>query len=278
MESSNRKFYKSLHCNTDVELYAMMMRKKKLKVGTINVRLRALRTFINYLKEEEYIEQNVKVKLVKQDKPIIKTFSEEQMKRLIEKPKIDKNMSFATFRDYTLIAFLAGTGVRLGTLKEIKVRDVDFVTREIRLNHTKNRTEYVIPLSNSLAKILQEYLKIRGGEAEDYLFCNSYGEMIKDRTIQDRIKLYCYNCLGKEAEGLRCSPHDFRHFFAIQFIRNGGDILTLQKLLGHKTLEMTRRYVNLLNADVKKKFAEYSPLDSLATIKSIGRKAIKIKR
>lgn len=260
--------------NRDIDKY-MAKLNKEVKDSTVNVRLRALRTFINYLKEEEYIENKVNVKLVKQDKIIIKTFSEQQMKKLIERQK--DNNSFADYRDYVIVNFLAGTGVRLGTLVRIKIGDVDFVQREIRLNYTKNRMEYAIPLSVSLAKILQEYIKIRSGELEDYLFCNSFGQRIKERTVQDRIKLYCKSRLG-EATDVRCSPHTFRHFFAVTYIRNGGDLLTLQKLLGHKTLDMTRRYVNLLNADVKKEFAQYSPLDSISSVRGFGRKAIKFKR
>lgn len=262
----------------DLQRYIVYMHNRKLQISSANIRLRAIRTFFNYLREMGYIDGKVKVKLLKQDKTIIKTFSQEQVAKLVKRPAKVEDLSFAQYRDYVMINFLLGTGVRLATFKVIKIEDVDFIQNEIRLQHTKNREQYIIPLSLSLGRILQEYLKIRNGEPEDYLFCNSYGEALKERTIQDRIKFYCQERLGKEAFSYRCSPHDFRHTFAVMYIRNGGDLLSLQKLLGHNTLEMTRRYVNLLNDDIKSKFAEFSPLDSVISFKQTGRKAIRVKK
>lgn len=262
----------------DLQRYIVYMHNRQLQISSANIRLRAIRTFFNYLKDMGYIEGKVKVKLLKQDKTIIKTFTAEQVVKLVAKPKNINDLSFAQYRDYVMINFLLGTGVRLATFVAIKIGDVDFINNEIRLRHTKNRDQYIIPLSLSLGKILQEYLKIRGGEPQDSLFCNSYGEPLKKRTIQDRIKFYCQERLGKEALSYRCSPHDFRHTFAVMYIRNGGDLLSLQKLLGHNTLEMTRRYVNLLNDDIKSKFAEFSPLDSVISFKQTGRKAIRVKK
>ncbi len=66
--------------------------------------------------------------------------------------------------------------------------------------------------------------------------------MIHSRTVGERIKMYCIDRLGESAD-IRYSSHDF--------IRNGGDALTLQKLMGHKTVEMTMRYVRLFTGDLK---------------------------
>lgn len=256
------------------DLYILHMKEKGNVIESVNIRLRALRAFLNYLFENEYIEKKVKVRMVKSERKIIQAFSEDQLKNLLEKDK--KYDTFAQYRDYVIVNFLLGTGVRLATLERIKIEDIDFVEREIRLEYTKNREQYIIPLSITLSKILQEYLKTRCGQPEDYLFCNTYGEMLQDRTIEKRIKNYCISKIGN-SEKIRYSPHTFRHTFAITYIRNGGDLLTLQKLMGHKSLEMTRRYVNLLGKDIKLKFSEFSPLDNIKNVKNTGRKAIKLK-
>jgi len=145
----------------DVERYIVFMSQRGISVETANVRLRALRAFWNFMYENGYIDHKVKVKLIKGDKKIIKTFSEEEVKKLIERPR---NLeSFADLRDWAMICFLIGTGVRMGTLIELRVGDIDFVAREIHLRHTKNREEQIIPLSASLAKIFQNFLKFEAG-------------------------------------------------------------------------------------------------------------------
>jgi integrase/recombinase XerD len=65
-------------------------------------------------------------------------------------------------------------------------------------------------------------------------------------------------------EGVRLSPHTLRHTFAVLYVRNGGDSFSLQEILGHSTLEMTRQYVNLARRDVAEQHKKFSPMQLLA--------------
>lgn len=262
----------------DLEYLIENMKKDGLKITSVNTYLRSIRAFFGYLREEEGLDNLPKVKLLKEDREPIKAFKEEDVRKLIEKPKKKNLKNFADLRDYVLISFLLGSGVRLKTFINIKICDIDFENREIYLRKMKGREQIRIPLSFTLAKTLIEYLQIRGSEPEDFLFCNVYGDQMKEKNVQARVRLYCKKRLGTEKmKEYRCSPHTFRHTFAILYMRNGGDLLTLQKLLGHKSITITTRYVNLLPEDVKREFAKFSPLDNITDFRSSQRKAIRLK-
>ncbi|WP_185966807.1 tyrosine-type recombinase/integrase [Clostridium sp. HBUAS56017] len=96
-----------------------------------------------------------------------------------------------------------------------------------------------------LHKVLVEYLQVRGGKSNDYLFCTSYGERIPRTTLQMGITKY-----AKRRGVFRYSLHLFRHTFATLFLREGGDIYTLKRLLGHSSYRMTEYYLHLAGKDL----------------------------
>ena len=103
-------------------------------------------------------------------------------------------------------------------------------------------------------------MRIRKGEPEDYLFCNEHGEMLTENAL--RLAIVRYN----QQRGVkRTSIHMFRHTFARKYLLDcGGNAFTLQKLLGHSTLEMTKRYCAIFNADIANGFDNLSPLEQLS--------------
>jgi integrase/recombinase XerD len=252
-----------------------MKEARKNKATSVNARLRAVRPFFTYLTESGYITHQLKIKLLKEDEPIIKTFGEEDIKKLIAKPDINA-CTFATFRDWAIACTFLATGMRLRSLLNLKVKHIDFVCKEILLTTTKNRKEQIIPLSYSLEPVLNAYLQVRGGEPDNYLFCNAYGEQLAKRTCEERIEKYGAD-RGINTSEIRCSPHTFRHTFAVQSLTNKTlNIFELQKVLSHSTLEMVRRYAKISDTDLKKNFK--SPLDTFSTMaQNKGRTAISMK-
>lgn len=167
-----------------------------------------------------------------------------------------------------------GTGNRIDTIINVRIGDVYFGKGEIFIRAQKNKKAFSIPLDRHLSFVLKEYIKMWRNDAtdNDYLFCNVYGEQLTTKALQHSIAKY------NRSRGVeRTSVHAFRHTFARYFVINsGGDVFKLQKILGHSSLEMTRKYVNLFDADLKKDYDDISPLSKIS--KTRGSRARKIKR
>src|SRR5699024_9723493 len=151
------------------------------------------------------------------------------------------------------------TGIRLRELADIRLKDVKIQDRYIVI-HGKNQSIRHVPFQTKYAKRLRQYLKVRGICDSDALFITQDNEKMARRSIQQAISR-----LGKQAGILdkRVSPHTFRHTFAKWFIKNGGNIFALQKILGHSTLDMVRTYVNLFSSEVDDEHRKASPLNNI---------------
>lgn len=224
---------------------------------TVNTNLRAMRTVLYYFMRLGYIDE-FKVKLQKQDKEVIETYSKQEIELLTKKPNV-KKCSFAEFRDWSVINFLLGTGCRVRTLINIKIRDLDFENQLITYTHTKNRKQQVVPMSNSLKKVLIEYLRFRKSESMDeYLFCNVFGKQVSTDSISHSLADY-----NRKRGVCKTGVHRWRHTFAKLWIMNGGDIFRLQKILGHSDMEVVKNYVEMFTEDLQKDFNSFNPLESL---------------
>ena len=184
-------------------------------------------------------------------------YTDEELKRLLEAPNL-KSCTIGEHRAWVIVNILVNNGIRASTVRAIQIRDVDLDQPAIILRHTKRRKSQTIPLSRQLIGILQVWMKVRGGEPEDYLFPDftNNGQM-SENCLRNAIIRY------NHSRGVdKTSIHAFRHTFArIYLVEMGGSALKLQKLLGHSTLDMTKRYVALYDKDLISDFQKDSPLD-----------------
>lgn len=140
------------------------------------------------------------------------------------------------------------------------MKDIDFETNYVLLERTKNRKQQMIPLSRTIAMVLQEYLIYRIGTGDDYLFCSATGEQLTRFTFAQSIRRY-----NRNRGVMKTSVHLFRHTFANKWILAGGDIFRLQKILGHSSLEIVKEYVNMFNEDLKQDFDRFNPLEQMVS-------------
>ena len=238
-----------------LENFIKCLHDKGLKDNSINFYIRNIKVFTNWCEERELIKR-VRLKEIKIDKPIKETYTQEELKILLRKPS--KPKTFLDFQTWAIENFLYSTGARIGVLPALRISDLDFQTNTITMTRTKNRKGMVVPMSNALKKVLTEFLKVRKGEPDDFLFCNAYGDATSVRAIQGQI--YEYNLAHNIT---KTSAHLFRSSFAKAYILNGGDAFRLQKLLGHSNIATTQIYVNMFGTDLQRDYDKFNPLDNL---------------
>jgi len=242
--------------------------QRGLSGHTINTYLRSIRAFWSWLTEEEIIEVNpfVKLKIPKPPKKIIATFSQSQLKSLLSVI----NNSAEGYRDVVIILTLIDTGLRVNELINLKLDGVSLEEGIVKVLGKGNK-ERLAPIGKQIRKLLWRYINQYRPEPArpnlDNLFLTRDGRPLTKNRVGSIMK-----CYGEKAglTGVRCSPHTLRHTFAVSYLRNGGDVFTLQRILGHSSLEMTRRYCELASVDIKKAHAIASPVDNL----NIERKSI----
>lgn len=162
-------------------------------------------------------------------------------------------------RNRALILFLIDTGVRNDELCKIRLRDVDKRNQRVYIMG-KGAKERHVPFSVRTHQALWRYLATRpDASPEEPLFLLQNGRAFGRHRLLDLLQ-----SIGARASVSNVTIHRFRHTCAIQYLRNGGDPYTLQKLLGHSTLDMVKRYLSIVQTDIDKMHRHASPVDNWA--------------
>ena len=238
---------------TDLENMVASMRDSGLSSNSISSYVRVFKTFLSWCNEEGITL--LKMKAYKSEETLKETYTDSELERLLKKPNMRK-CNFAEYRTWVIINLLLNNGCRAATIRNIKIKDVDLDNLVIYLRHTKSKKSQVIPLCSELCSILKEYMRIRSGAEDDFLFSNEFGEQLKEHGLRSSVARY-NNRRGVVKTGI----HLFRHTFARKYLVDcGGNAFTLQRLLGHSTLDMTKKYCAIFDADITKNYDNFSPL------------------
>ena len=203
-----------------------------------------------------------KMERPKVPKNIIQSFSKEEVQTILS--MYDKS-SFIGMRNYTIMCLLFSAGIRRAELLRLKLIDVNIDIGLLTVLGKGNKYRNV-PVSTVLKKVLKIYLKKR----EEYLRTNRLLDS-KYLIINNQGQGFTASGLGnifhkmkqdKRQWTTRVSAHTFRHTFAKFYLLNGGDVFSLQKLLGHEDLESTKIYIDLNEQEVKAQNERYNPLDN----------------
>jgi site-specific recombinase XerD len=248
--------------DTRYQNHPMHKKKKgKLKVQYIHGCGRAIRSFSTWAYEEGYLDENVmrRLKLPKLPKTFPEPLSEEEIQRALS-ATLDSTRE--RLRNFSITMLFLDTGIRLDELVNLKLSRIDFAIGEMTILG-KGSKERKVPLGLQAKKALLDYLaKERPDPAnpqdEDCVYLTVDGFPITHGAVEKM-----FQRVRKLADVSKLHPHACRHTFSVRYLVNGGDAFSLQRILGHTSLEMTRKYVNLASGDVKEKHRRFSPMDNL---------------
>ncbi len=241
----------------DIHEFIEERKKKGNKPPTINKYLRAIEAFFRYLQVQDIIKSNPVAGFgrLQETKRVIRTLDEKMITRMFD--VIDRG-TFVGERNFLFILLLLDTGVRLNEALELKLTDILWDQRTIYVLGKYSKERFV-PFSDTLAMYLEYYLDRRGTLEHDYIFVNIEGDQLRRRTIQDAVLDYANSA---NIKGVRISPHTFRHTFAKMYLMRGGDVFSLQKILGHSCIEMVRVYVEMFSHDITEQHNKFTPLNN----------------
>jgi integrase/recombinase XerC/integrase/recombinase XerD len=237
-------------------------RQGKLKAISIQTYVRALRAFFNWLYKEGYTTENrlANLKPPKAPTKVVEILTEQEIPKVLG--CVDRN-SIAGARDYAMLMLLLDTGLRSGELRNAEVDDTNIEGGYLKVMG-KGSKERVVPFGATVQKTLLRYVVHFRPEPFTPAVQNLFLTLDGKPLTRNSVKMIFQRITAKSGVK-RLHPHLCRHTFATNYLINGGDVFSLQQILGHTTLEMVRRYVTLASAHVTVQHRKFSPMDRLNT-------------
>ncbi len=204
--------------------------------------------FGNWLREENPIRTDpfAKLKRPKLPKPVIQILSEEEIKTLID---AINPATFLGARQYAIVLLLLDTGIRASELCTLTLGHT-YLDENKTLVRGKGEKERIVPFANAVKQAIAQYIVAWRPQPLDLqdetVFLTINGEPMTYEALSGMIR-----ALGVRAGIPRLHAHLFRHTFAVQYLMNGGDVMSLKRILGHATLDVTQTYIHLAEQHVK---------------------------
>ncbi|HLV32393.1 MAG TPA: tyrosine recombinase XerC [Chitinispirillaceae bacterium] len=225
----------------------------RAKTRTIARKLAALKSFSRYCLKKGYIAVNPSKVLSspKLDKPLPVFLTQSQAEKLnVTVPEDNENL-----RDFTIVEFFYGSGIRLSELHGLDIGSVDERHGVVRV-FGKGRKERIVPLTSVALEAFKKYLQVHSNADPDKpLFINKKGERISRRQIERIVE----KRLSRVSAQKKRSPHVLRHSFATHLMDGGADIRAVKELLGHASLNTTQIYTHVSREQLLKIYKQAHP-------------------
>ena len=241
---------------SDCKAYYIHLSNRNVSSVTVQTYIRALRAFLSWCYLEGYISENIpkKFRLPKAQKKKIDILTDSEVEQLF---RCLSGRDFISVRNYCIVALMIDSGLRLNEVVTIR-RDKIHIAEGYAIVNGKGNKERFVPLVlNSKRALLRYCAIVPNKEKETPLFVKDTLIPINQSTVKQ-----LFRRLKVQADIPRLHPRLLRHSFATRYLENGGDIYSLQLILGHTSLEMVKKYVHLIPSKTVVNFAFLSPLDN----------------
>ena len=236
---------------SDAAAYILELNNESKSKATINRKISSLRAFYDFKMEEGVVKSNPfqRIKSAKNDKRQIEFLTVEEVNHMLTLP----DDSAKGLRDRAILEFMYGTGARVTELVRLRFTDINLRMNFVTLKDNEGESR-IVPIGSYASKALKEYIdnafeEIKGDEREDddYLFINFRGQPLTRQGIWKILKEY-----GKEMDiEDKMTPQILRNSFAVHILQNGGDLKTLQELMGFEDMSVGIAYLAVLNVRIR---------------------------
>lgn len=244
-----------------VRMWVEDLMDRGLKPASVNLKLSAIRSLYKFALRKGAVKKDPAhaVSGPKKEKRLPTFLKEGEVDKLFD--ELDWDMDdIKDVRARTIILLLYSTGIRRAELIALRDKDVNFLTREMKVTG-KRRKQRIVPLGPEILQELQRYINMRNETVEpsadgsSNLFLSDKATPITENYVYTTVKKY----LSLVTTQKKRSPHVLRHTFATAMLNNEAKLGSVQKLLGHESLDTTQIYTHVTFEELKRTYNKAHP-------------------
>lgn len=241
-----------------LEAWVAWLRSKGVTPGGVNMYVRTVNSYLSWKHEEGLSGQRLRLKLLPDPKGPMDHLTDADLRLVMNHRAAGRNAR----RTQALVALLADTGLRISEALGVESSRVDLDGLSLQVVGKGGRAR-LVPFSLGARKALWRHVQDsrRDGVPGRYVFATASGAPLSYRNAYRDIKSLCASA---GVEGARVHPHAFRHYFAVGYVRNGGDLYRLSRILGHQSISTTQVYLRSMGLEqLREGHSQFSPLARL---------------
>lgn len=224
-----------------IRSWIVLLIETSISTRSVNRKLSTLKSYFKFLLKEDLIEKNPMQKIIapKSSKRLPVFIEQDSMDLLLD--EIGFGEGYSAARDKIIIELFYATGMRLNELINIKISDINFTTKTIKIFGKRNK-ERLVPFGSEFYVNLLQYAELLKNEYPEsaYFFVTNKGEKLYEKFVYRLVNTY----LSKVTTINKKSPHILRHTFATHMLNSGADLNAIKEILGHSNLSATQVYTH----------------------------------